>query len=206
MVLANAMNAYVKHRRAVALAAAARQAQTVQPSEWSYQAPSQPQTVQPSEWGYPAPSQPQTVQPSEWGYQAPSQPPHELRRESRRLRRSASYDAKPLRCLPAELRAKVAEIIDACGTQVLRTFTPGALIAGTQHLSEHAFCRAADLAGNPACIYAHLRGFRGGVSTDYGRMRHVHVSWHPGGWEQGVRFVHGGGYRTTRVAAAALFR
>lgn len=189
MVLANAANAYVKHRRAVA--AAARQADIVKPSGWSYQAPSEP-----LDRGYQAPTRPLG-----WGYQAPSQPSHEMRYESHRLRHSASYDAKPLRCLPAELRAKVAEIVDACGTHVLRTFTPGAVIAGTQHLSEHAFCRAADLAGNPACIYAHLRGFRGGVSTDYGRMRHVHVSWHPGGWEQGVRFAHGGGYRTTRVAA-----
>jgi hypothetical protein len=144
----------------------------------------------------------QTVQPSGWGYQAASRPRHAVRYARHRPRRSAQYDTAALVCLPAELRAKVAEIIGACGTHVLRTFTPGALIAGTRHLSEHAFCRAADLAGNPACIYAHLRGFRGGVSTDYGRMRHVHVSWHPGGWEQGVRFVHGGGYRTTRIAAA----
>ena len=115
------------------------------------------------------------------------------------------YGASPFGCLPAELRAKVFEIIDACGTHVLRTFTPGAVIAGTHHLSEHAFCRAADLAGNPACIYAHLRGFRGGVSTDYARMQHVHVSWHPGGFEQGVRFVHGGGYRATLVAAVHGF-
>ena len=111
-------------------------------------------------------------------------------------RRAAPYDGAQLGCLPSELRAKVVEIVDACGTHIIRTFTPGAIIAGTHHLSEHAFCRAADLAGNPTCIYAHLRGFHGGVSTDYGRMRHVHISWHPGGWEQGVRFVHGGGYHT----------
>ena len=147
-----------------------------------------------------------TMHPWGWGHRAASRPRHALRYARHRLRRLAHYDTAPLGCLPAELRAKVAEIIGACGTHVLRTFTPGAVIAGTRHLSEHAFCRAADLAGNPACIYAHLRGFRGGVSTDYGRMRHVHVSWHPGGWEQGVRFVHGGGYRTTRIAAAALPR
>jgi hypothetical protein len=130
---------------------------------------------------------------------------HRVHYAHHRLRRQVQRDTAPFGCLPAELRAKVLEIIDACGTHVLRTFTPGALIAGTNHLSEHAYCRAADLAGNPACIYAHLRSFRGGVSTDYGRMQHVHVSWHPGGWEQGVRFVHGGGYRTTRVAAVHGF-
>ncbi len=130
---------------------------------------------------------------------------HRVHYANQQLRRQVHYGlhygASPFGCLPAELRAKVFEIIDACGTHVLRTFTPGAVIAGTHHLSEHAFCRAADLAGNPACIYSHLRGFRGGVSTDYARMQHVHVSWHPGGWEQGVRFVHGGGHRATVVAA-----
>ena len=130
---------------------------------------------------------------------------HYANRHLRRQVRQVHYSASPFGCLPAELRAKVFEIIDACGTHVLRTFTPGAVIAGTHHLSEHAFCRAADLAGNPACIYAHLRGFRGGVSTDYARMQHVHVSWHLGGFEQGVRFVHGGGYRATLVAAVHGF-
>jgi hypothetical protein len=122
---------------------------------------------------------------------------------SRRQRHFVHRDVAPLGCLPAELRAKVVEIVGACGTHIIRTFTPGAIIAGTSHLSEHAFCRAADLAGNPICIYAHLRGFRGGYSIDYGRMRHVHVSWHPGGWEQGVRFVHGGGSATSSVVAFA---
>jgi len=121
---------------------------------------------------------------------------------SHHLGRTALYGGAPMGCLPSELRAKVVEIVEACGTHVIRTFTPGAIIAGTHHLSEHAFCRAADLAGNPACIYAHLRGFHGGVTTDYVRMAHVHISWHPGGWEQGVRFVHGGGYGTTSSIVA----
>jgi hypothetical protein len=138
-------------------------------------------------------------------HHAAHRPRHRVHYANHHLRRQVHYGASPFGCLPAELRAKVVEIIDACGTHVLRTFTPGAVIAGTHHLSEHAFCRAADLAGNPACIYAHLRGFRGGVSTDYARMQHVHVSWHPGGFEQGVRFVHGGGYRATLVAAAHGF-
>jgi hypothetical protein len=111
-------------------------------------------------------------------------------------------EAAPLGCLPAELRAKVVEIVGVCGSHVIRTFTPGALIFGTHYLSEHAFCRAADLAGNPTCIYAHLRGFRGGVTTDYARMAHVHVSWHPGGWEQGVRFVHRGYGARSSIALA----
>jgi hypothetical protein len=117
--------------------------------------------------------------------------------------RSALYGGAPMGCLPAELRSKVVEIVEACGTHVIRTFTPGALIFGTRYPSEHASCRAADLAGNPSCIYAHLRGFHGGVSTDYVRMAHVHISWHPGGWEQGVRFVHRGGSGTTTSVAFA---
>jgi hypothetical protein len=122
---------------------------------------------------------------------------------SHHVRREARYGDSPLGCLPEELRAKVVEIVEACGSHVLRTFTHGAVIAGTSHLSEHAFCRAADLAGNPSCIYAHLHGFKGGYSTDYARMAHVHVSWHPGGWEQGVRFVHGGGGHATPTIAFA---
>jgi len=121
---------------------------------------------------------------------------------SHHVRHEAKFGNSPLGCLPAELRAKVVEIVEACGSHVLRTFTQGALIAGTNHVSEHAFCRAADLAGNPSCIYAHLHGFRGGYSTDYARMAHVHMSWHPGGIEQGARFVHGYGHAPPTIAFA----
>jgi hypothetical protein len=47
--------------------------------------------------------------------------------------------------------------------------------------------------GNPGCQYAHLAGWPGGYSVDYGRVRHVHISLdQDGGKEWGVHFRHGG--------------
>ena len=47
-----------------------------------------------------------------------------------------------------------------------------------------------------AATHERLRGWPGGYSTDYGRVRHVHISL--GGREDGIRFAHRGG--RTRVA------
>lgn len=99
------------------------------------------------------------------------------------------------------LASKVGEIQSACGSHLISAYRPGARIAGTGHPSLHSLypARAADLSGNPSCIYAHLRGWQGGYSIDYGRVRHVHVSWSPpgsghlAGKEWHARFVHGGG-------------
>lgn len=101
----------------------------------------------------------------------------------------------PLAGVVAPLAAKAREIAAACGSRVISAvrFTR---IAGTGgRLSLHASGRAVDIAGSPACIYAHLRGWPGGVSVDYGRVRHVHISYAPGGAEWGVRFNH---YRKRR--------
>ena len=57
-------------------------------------------------------------------------------------------------------------------------------------MSLHASGRAVDMKGNPSCIYAHLHGWPGGYSIDYGRVHHVHISL--GGREDGLRFAHGG--------------
>jgi hypothetical protein len=52
------------------------------------------------------------------------------------------------------------------------------------------------LSGNPSCIYSHLQGWAGGYSTDYGHVRHVHVSYSPpgsgylAGREWHARFAH----------------
>lgn len=93
----------------------------------------------------------------------------------------------------APLAAKVAEIVSSCGSQVV-SGVRHTYIAGTRHISLHASGKAVDLAGNPSCIYAMLSGWPGGYSTDYARMRHVHLSYDPdGGREMGIRFVHGGG-------------
>jgi hypothetical protein len=87
------------------------------------------------------------------------------------------------------LAAKVREIVAGCGARI----TSGvrfSYVAGTRLVSLHASGRAVDIAGNPACVYAHLRGFRGGVSIDYPRVKHVHISYAPGGREWGRRFAH----------------
>lgn len=101
--------------------------------------------------------------------------------------------------LPGPLAAKVAEIRAACGSKVVSAFRPGSRTP-SGHLSLHATGQAVDMAGNPSCIYRHLRGWRGGYTTDYATApggAHVHISW--GGREHGMRFAHRGG--GTRYAA-----
>lgn len=90
------------------------------------------------------------------------------------------------------LAAKAREIQSACGGRVISAVRK-TFIAGTRHISLHASGRAVDMAGNPACIYARLRDWPGGVSVDYGRVAHVHFSYALEGREWGLRFRHGGG-------------
>lgn len=101
----------------------------------------------------------------------------------------------------APLAAKVSEIKSACGSHVI-SGVRHTYVAGTRRISLHASGRAVDLSGNPSCIYSMLHGWPGGVSTDYARVRHVHLSYDPVGHrEWGLRFVHGGHrHRTTRYA------
>lgn len=85
------------------------------------------------------------------------------------------------------LAAKAREITRACNAHVISAVRR-TRVAGTRRMSLHASGRAVDLRGPPRCIYAHLRGWRGGYSTDYRRVAHAHVSW--GGSEHGKRFAH----------------
>jgi hypothetical protein len=86
---------------------------------------------------------------------------------------------------------------------------PGAVVAGSGRASLHSAypSRAADMAGNPSCIYAHLHGWRGGYSVDYSRVKHVHISWSPpgsghmAGREWHARFNHYGGGRRRHYAS-----
>lgn len=120
------------------------------------------------------------------------------KRFARRVLRSET-SAGMLAGVSAPLAAKAREIVASCGSVVVsgRRHTR---VAGTGHWSLHASGRAVDLRGNPACIYARLRGWPGGYSTDYARVRHVHVSI--GGREAGLRFAHGGRrHRHHRYAA-----
>jgi hypothetical protein len=98
--------------------------------------------------------------------------------------------------LVPELAAKVGEIITTCGAHLVSAFRPHAVVAGTHRASLHSYypSRAADVAGHPSCIYALLRGWPGGFSVDYARVKHVHLSYDPHGREWGSRFVHGGHY------------
>lgn len=93
----------------------------------------------------------------------------------------------------APLASKVAELQAACGS----VMTPHGgvrhtYVKHTRSLSLHASGKAVDMSGNPRCLYAHLAGWQGGYSIDYGRVRHVHISWdQDGGKEWGVHFRHG---------------
>lgn len=95
----------------------------------------------------------------------------------------------------APLRALAGRLSRECGAVVIsgRRHTR---VAGSGRLSLHATGRAIDVRGDYRCIYARLRGWPGGVSTDAGAVRHVHISL--GGREDGLRFAH---HRSTRLAA-----
>jgi len=97
----------------------------------------------------------------------------------------------------APLAAKARQIQAACGSRVI-SGVRHTRIAGTRRMSLHASGRAVDMSGNPRCIYAQLKGWPGGYTVDYGRARHVHISY--GGREHGLRFAHGGGHRKARHA------
>jgi hypothetical protein len=120
------------------------------------------------------------------------------RRETRHAGRHHGLAASDL---IGTLQSKVLEIESACGSHLISGYRPGARVAGSGRPSLHSVypARAADLSGNPGCIYAHLHGWQGGYSTDYGRVRHVHVSYSPpgdgylGGREWHARFAHYGG-------------
>lgn len=93
------------------------------------------------------------------------------------------------------LRALAGRLSRECGAVVVsgRRHTR---VAGSGRLSLHASGRAMDVRGDYRCIYARLRGWPGGVSTDAGAVRHIHISL--GGREDGRRFTH---HRSTRLAA-----
>lgn len=125
----------------------------------------------------------------------------------RRHRTIATYARQPVRGgkslagVVAPLAAKVQEIQAACGSTIVSAVRH-TRVRGSGRISLHASGRAVDIAGNPACIYAQLQGWRGGYSTDYHRIspKHVHVSW--GGSEDGKRFVHWKPNRRVRLAHA----
>ena len=93
------------------------------------------------------------------------------------------------------LKSKAEEIVRECGAIIVSTDCRGG------KTPNHREGRAVDIAmrGNasPACIYAHLKGWPGGVSTDYWTApgtKHVHFSYSKR-HEWGLRFAHSGGRR-----------
>jgi hypothetical protein len=98
--------------------------------------------------------------------------------------------------LVGPLQAKLASIQSACpGTHAI-SGVRHTRIAGTRRMSLHAQGKAVDVRGPYGCIYAQLKGWSGGYSTDAGRVQHIHISYdNGGGREMGLRFAHGGGRR-----------
>jgi hypothetical protein len=91
------------------------------------------------------------------------------------------------------LAAKVAEIQSACPGAHVISGVRHTRIRGSGRMSLHATGEAVDMRGNPSCVYAQLRDWSGGYSTDYGRVQHIHISLAANGREAGLRFTHGGG-------------
>ena len=83
------------------------------------------------------------------------------------------------------LAAKAREIEANCGSVIISAVSKRPI------RSNHPSGRAVDVEGNPECVYAHLKDWPGGYSTDYSAVRHVHISYNPGGQEWGLRFAHG---------------
>ena len=100
----------------------------------------------------------------------------------------------------APLAAKVLQIQSTCPGAHVISSVRHTRIRGSRHMSLHSTGEAVDMRGNPSCIYAQLRDWPGGYSTDYGRAQHVHISLAANGREAGLRFAHGGG-RGHRQAA-----
>jgi len=116
---------------------------------------------------------------------------------------SAGYSAG----LVGPLASKLASIQAACpGTHAISGIRH-TRIAGTRRMSLHAQGKAVDVRGPYGCIYAQLKGWSGGYSTDSGRVQHIHISYDDaGGREMGLRFAHGGGRRHSWRSAYARMR
>jgi hypothetical protein len=99
---------------------------------------------------------------------------------ARPLKRSVSLEG-----VTPVLAAKAREIEATCGSVIISAISKRPI------RSNHPSGRAVDVEGNPGCVYALLKDWPGGYSTDYAAVRHVHISYNPGGQEWGIRFAHG---------------
>ena len=119
------------------------------------------------------------------------------RKINRAVAKVASITTRAVNGLVSPLASKVAEIQSACGSKLI-SGVRHTKIRGTNTTSLHSYGRAADMQGNPSCIWAHLKNWEGGASNDYSRVNHYHISY--GGFEHGKRFAHGGYGRRSRYA------
>jgi hypothetical protein len=101
-------------------------------------------------------------------------------------RKSGAGHSVSLAGVTPVLAAKARQIASTCGSVIISG------VSRRARRSNHPIGRAVDMRGNPQCIYAQLKNWPGGYSTDYSAARHVHISYNPGGQEWGLRFAHGG--------------
>jgi hypothetical protein len=127
----------------------------------------------------------------QYGEAEASQPLHHIGQRAEIVKMQIALDQKnragrsvSLDGVTPVLVAKAREIKANCGSIVVSA------ISSRPNRSNHPIGRAVDMVGNPKCIYAHLKGWPGGYSTDYSAVRHVHISYNPGGQEWGLRFAH----------------
>lgn len=127
-----------------------------------------------------------------------------IKRTIRNYARHISRSNANITDLVPPLASKVAEINRICGSRLVSGYRPGSRVRGSGRLSLHSAypSRAADLAGNPDCIRRLAQGWPGGMSTDYGNVKHYHISYEPGGREWGARFAHYGKRRAKRYRYA----
>lgn len=124
-----------------------------------------------------------------------------VHRGKQHVHRIATARSLSLAGVTPVLAAKARQIASSCGSAIIST------ISARGRRSNHPIGRAVDMRGNPSCIYAHLKGWPGGYSTDYAAVQHVHISYNPGGQEWGLRFAHGGSHQhMTRYAGGQTTR
>ena len=123
---------------------------------------------------------------------------HVVKRKLARHRSRSAGRSVSLAGVTPVLAAKARQIVASCGSVIVSAVSRRGI------RSNHPIGRAVDLTGNPGCIYAHLKGWPGGYSTDYSAVRHVHISYNPGGQEWGLHFAHGGHHRHAATRYARL--
>lgn len=125
----------------------------------------------------------------------------------------------PTELLPRPLKGLLVNVAGTCGGfKVISTVcgrgAHSQYVRGTGRVSLHCLNRAADFfVDSFRCAYKVIReaGWQGGMSSDAGRVNHIHVSYAPQGREWKTTFVHGArkhyaSYRHHRHAKYAVHK